>query len=103
MPTWRSSDDRGDLAMNLEQYSEHAIRVAEDLIYQIGPLFIDQPPEIVSVVLAELLAKLLAGDAPQLRDPTFAEWVAMVAELIPGEVDAMIAAGLVGEEWRVTQ
>ena len=56
---------------------------ASDLVEQIKPLFADRDPEVIGAALAELLALLLAGHHPSLREELLLLSTDITRQLIP--------------------
>jgi hypothetical protein len=58
----------------------------DQLLTKIGPLFVGQSPGLVSVVLADLLATLLAGHPADLRESILKGHVDLVRLLLPAAI-----------------
>lgn len=80
-----------------------ATATAERLVERIKPLLAHHDPEIVGATLGQLLAILVAGHHPTLRDGVLRMTLDMVRALVPIEIEIMIDAGQVGPEWRGRQ
>lgn len=76
---------------------------AAALVEILKPIFAGQEPEIVGAVLGQLLAILIAGHCPEMRAEAMKLVIDMANDLIPIEIDQMIDAGQVGEDWRGTK
>lgn len=77
-----------------------AITEADELVEAIRPVFAGRDPEVVGATLGQLLAILIAGHHPGLRDNAIKMIIDMVADLVPVEVEIMIDAGACGPDWR---
>jgi hypothetical protein len=88
---------------NLEQRSEEATAAANELVEMIKPLFAREDPEIVGAVIGQLLAILVAGHCPEMRDEAMKLVIDMARDLVPIEIEIMIDAGQIGPEWRGTK
>lgn len=77
-----------------------ATEASEALVELIKPMFAGMPPEIVGATLAQLLAILIAGHNPEMRDEIFGLFIEAARDLIPVEIEIMIDAGMIGPEWR---
>jgi hypothetical protein len=86
----------------IEQRSEAATVAAKELVELIKPVFAGLEPEIVGAVLGQLLAILVAGHCPEMRDEALKMVTDMVGDLVPIEVEILIDAGQVSAEWRGT-
>lgn len=86
----------------IEQRSEAATVAAKELVELIKPVFAGLEPEIVGAVLGQLLAILVAGHSPEMRDEALKMVTDMVGDLVSIEVEILIDAGQVGAEWRGT-
>jgi hypothetical protein len=73
---------RMSLLMHRTEHSE-LFAAMEELVIQIRPLFADRPAVVVSVVLADLLATLLATCPPEQREPILEQHVGLVHDLLP--------------------
>ncbi|TYL87464.1 hypothetical protein [Bradyrhizobium cytisi] len=80
-----------------------ATATADELVEALKPLFADQAPEVVGAVLGQLLAVMVAGHCPELRDEAMKLVIDMARDLVPVEVEQLIEQGRVGEEWRGTK
>jgi hypothetical protein len=56
---------------------------ANDLVNQIRPLLGGRDPAVQSAVLADLLARWLAGQDASIREAQLEAWVKMARRLIP--------------------
>jgi hypothetical protein len=88
---------------NLGQRSEEATAAANELVELIKPVFAGLDPEIVGAVIGQLLAILVAGHCPEMRDEAMKLVIDMVRDLVPIEIEIMIDAGQIGPEWRGTK
>ncbi len=86
--------------MNFEQRSEEATKASNELVELIKPVFAGLDPEIVGATIGQLLAILIAGHHPLMRDEALKMVVDMVRDLVPIEIEIMIDAGQVGPEWK---
>jgi hypothetical protein len=77
-----------------------ATAAADELVELIKPVFAGVDPEIVGAVLGQLLAILIAGHHPLMRDEAMKLVLDMTRELIPIEIEEMIDRGQCGPEWR---
>jgi hypothetical protein len=84
----------------IEDHAAEATDKANELVEMIKPLFAGEDPEIVGAVLGQLLAILIAGHCPEMRDEATKLVIDMAADLVPIEIEIMIDAGQVGPEWR---
>jgi hypothetical protein len=84
----------------IEDHAAEATDKANELVEMIKPLFAGEDPEIVGAVLGQLLAILIAGHCPEMRDEAMKLVIDMAADLVPIEIEIMIDAGQVGPEWR---
>ena len=66
----------------------------------IRPMFAGQSPEIVGATLGQLLAILIAGHHPTMRDDALQWIIDMVRDLVRIEVEIMIENGSAPPEWR---
>jgi hypothetical protein len=83
-----------------ERMLQQQVRRAAELAEAIKPLLADQPPQVVGAALGELAAMLIAGHSPDIRAEARQRFVEMVDDLVPVEVEQMIAAGRVPKDWR---
>jgi hypothetical protein len=86
-----------------EENAWEATATADELVEALKPLFAGLAPEVVGAVLGQLLAILIAGHCPEMRAEAMKLVVDMANDLVPIEIDQMIARGRVGEEWRGTK
>ena len=77
-----------------------ATAMANELVDLIKPLFAGLDPEIVGAVLGQLLAILIAGHHPMMRDDAMRLVVDMARDLVPIIVEEMIDEGRAGSDWR---
>lgn len=80
--------------------TEVAIAVADELVELIKPVFAGQSPEVVGAVLGQLLAILVAGHHPGMRDEAMKLVIDMARDLIPIVVEEMIDEGRADPAWR---
>ncbi|SIO49978.1 hypothetical protein SAMN05443247_06596 [Bradyrhizobium erythrophlei] len=86
--------------MNDEDHAAEATAAADELVELIKPVFAGQSPEVVGAALGQLLAILIAGHHPLMRDEAMKLVIDMARDLVPIEIEAMIDAGQIGPEWR---
>lgn len=86
--------------MNTEERVAEATDMADELADMIRPVFIGVEPEIIGAVLGQLLATLIAGHHPELRETVLEMVIEMTRNLIPMEIEEMIEQGRCGPEWR---
>jgi hypothetical protein len=72
---------------------------AERLVAQIKPQFEGQPPVVLGVVLAELVAEFFAGMRPDRRPEALDDFRRTVDDMIPVAEKLMFHDGLPAE-WR---
>ncbi|UPK03078.1 hypothetical protein [Bradyrhizobium sp. 170] len=84
-------------------HADEATREAAQLVDLIKPLFAFRDPEVVGAVLGQLLAKLIAGHCPEMREEAMNLVIDMARDLVPIEIDEQIEAGAVPPEWRGTK
>jgi hypothetical protein len=89
--------------MTLEDRSAEAIATANELVELIKPVFAGLDPEIVGAVLGQLLATLIAGHCPEMRDEAMKLVIDMARDLVPIEIEVMIDAGQCPPDWRGTK
>ena len=70
-----------DLDFNERAHSH--VLVAHRLVQRIHPILARQPPEVIEVVLCDLLATLLAGHRPVRREEILQDMATTVRRLIP--------------------
>jgi len=76
------------------------IKGVEEIVAKIATMFAGTPPEVVGAVLADLLARFIAGHAPDIREEVLALHIEFMRPLI--EVNEKIAfgdAGHPGRQW----
>ncbi|MBR0753534.1 hypothetical protein JQ604_15200 [Bradyrhizobium jicamae] len=83
-----------------EAQADVATQIASGMVKMIEPVFAGVPPEIAGAVLGQLLAKLVAGHHPIMRDEAMRLVIDMARDLVPIEVEEMIERGQCGPEWR---
>lgn len=83
--------------------AEDATSKAEVMVELIRPLFAGEPPEIVGAVLGQLLAILVAGHCPEMREQVMKMVIDMARDLVPVEIEIMIEAGACDADWRGTK
>ncbi|KYK50031.1 hypothetical protein A1D31_22225 [Bradyrhizobium liaoningense] len=89
--------------MSDEERAAESTDEAALLVEIIKPVLAHREPEVVGGVLGQLLAILIAGHSPELRAEILAMVLGIARELVPIEIEQMIEAGQVGEEWRGTK
>jgi hypothetical protein len=89
--------------MSDEDHAAESTAEAATLVEVIKPLLAFREPEVVGAVLGQLLAILIAGHCPEMRAEAMKLVIDMANDLIPIEIDQMIDASQVGEDWRGTK
>lgn len=83
-----------------EERAAEATRAADELVELLKPVFAGVDPEIVGATLGQLLAILVAGHHPMMREDALRLVVDMVRDLVPIIVEEMIDEGRAGPDWR---
>lgn len=83
-----------------EPHVERDIDEAGELVELIRPLLAGRSPEVIASTLGQLLAILVAGHHPGMRDQVFGLVSSLVRDLVPIEIEQMILDGGCGEDWR---
>lgn len=84
----------------IERQADAAVEASADLVEAIKPMLAGRDPEVVGAALGQLVAILVAGHHPELRDETMKLVIDMARDLVPVEIEIMIEAGRCGEDWR---
>lgn len=87
-------------AVSDEDRAEESTGEAASLVELIRHLLAYREPEVVGAVLGQLLAKLVAGHCPELRNEVLKLVIDTARDLVPIEIELMIDAGKVGPDWR---
>jgi hypothetical protein len=80
--------------------AQQQIRRSAKLVKTIKPLLAGEDPEIVGVVLAELVAILIAGHAPDIREKVLRLFHSVTDDLVPLAVAELVEAGRAPKEWQ---
>jgi hypothetical protein len=85
----------------MSEFDLDPIRIeAESLCEEIKRLLASREPDVVGIVLSELVAIFIAGHAPALRKEMLDLHVGLVREIVPIMIETMIEGGKCGPDWR---
>jgi hypothetical protein len=73
---------------------------SEELVAEIGPILHGHSPDSVGAALGELLAIVIAGHHPDLRESVLEALVKLVKDLTAITVEEMIENGKAPPDWR---
>lgn len=79
---------------------EALLRMSDELVEEIGPMLSGADPRAVGSALSELIAMLLAGHNPDLRENNLQSFIKCVRGMTGTVVERMIQEGKAPPEWR---
>lgn len=79
------------------------VRISNELVDEIGPMLHAVDPRAVGSALSELVAMMLAGHSPDLREKNLETLIKCVRGMTGVVVERMICEGKAPPEWRLTK